>query len=311
MLPHPVYAGIDVSKDHLDVFIPGQGHLRFGNTPAQIRKLLRKIGPIPGLILCCEASGGYEQELVQASLAKGIDMALVLASRVRHWARSQGILAKTDRIDAVVISRYAASTPGLRLVQPPCENLVRLKALVRRRKFEVDRLTALRNHLRLEREPDLKRMGRSEIRAAEKTIARLLVMINELIDSDDQLKSLAQRLEKPKGIGRMTSATVIAEMSLLGQVGAQAAAAYAGLAPYNYDSGPYRGRRRICGGNAHLRSALYMAAISAANFNPILRDFYQRLLANGKDKKLALIAVARKLARLIERIAADAAFDPA
>jgi transposase len=311
MQTHPVYTGIDVSKNNLDVFVPGQGHLQFGNTPTQIRKLLRKIGTIPGLILCCEASGGYEQALMQACFEQEVDIALVLASRVRQWARSQGILAKTDRIDAEVISRFAAHSTKLRLAQPPSTNLVRLRALVRKRQFEVERLTALRNHLQLEQQPELIRLGKTQIRQALKMIDTLLGKINELIESDPELSTLVHRLEKPKGIGRITAATAVCEMTLLGYAGPQSASAYAGLVPYNYDSGPYRGRRRICGGNARLRTALYMAAISAAHSNHILREFYQRLLANGKEKKVALIAVARKLARLIARIAADPAFETA
>ena len=309
MSPSPVYSGIDVSKKKLDVFIPGCGHLQFDNSNVGIHKLLSKASSIPALILCCEASGGYEQALLDACFQKGAAVALVPAGRVRYWARSQGILAKTDKIDAQAIACFAASSQP-RLLLPPTPHLVRLRALVRRRHFEVDRRTALLHRLQLEQQPDLRRMARGQIQAADRIIARLEQLIDQLIESVEPLHKLAQRLEKPKGIGRITSATALAEVPSLGRMGCQSVSAFCGLAPFNYDSGPYRGRRRIWGGNARLRRALYLAALSASRFNPILRDFYHRLQNNGKDNKLALIAVARKLSRLLERIAADPTFEP-
>ncbi len=240
----------------------------------------------------------------------GLPVALAPANRVRAWARSQGLLAKTDALDARMIASYAANSSRLRLEQPPDPARSRLRALVRRRDFEVQQLTALRNHLQLEQQPDLRRMGRLQIRTAQRRVARLEELIDSLIESVDSLKQLVSRLEQPKGIGRITSASVIAEIPNLGRMGSQQVSAFAGLAPFNCDSGKHRGRRHIWGGQARVRKTLYMAALSAARYNPILRDLYQRLLDNGKPKKLAQVAVARKLIRLMERIAADPTFQP-
>lgn len=309
MSPSSVHAGIDVSKKKLEVFLPGCGHWEFDNTRAGIRKLPAKAWSLPSLILCCEASGGYEQRLLEACFREGVAVALVPASRVRQWARSQGILAKTDRIDSRVIAGFAASSK-LRLLQPPTPQLLRLRDLVRRRHFEVERRTALRNRLQIEQQADLRRLTHRRLRSADRVIRGLEQSIDQLIESVQEFRTLARRLEKPKGIGRITSATAIAEFSSLGQVGGPSASAYCGLAPFNYDSGPSTGRRRIWGGNSRLRRVLYLAALSACRHNPILKAFYQRLRDNGKDKKLALIAVARKLSRLLERIAADPSFEP-
>ena len=196
------------------------------------------------------------------------------------------------------------------LLEAPDPALVRLRALSRERQFEVERLTDLRNHASLQKQPDLKRMNRSQIRAAEKSVKRLEDLVDDMLESNDSLKRLIERLELPKGIGRITSVTVLAEFPFLGQMGPQSASTLAGLVPFNNDSGKFKGKRRIRAGNARVRRVLYMAALSAARSNPILRDFHSRLVDNGKEAKVAVVAVARKLIRLMARIAADPEFQP-
>jgi transposase len=304
-----VHAGIDVSKTDLAVFIPDWGYREFENSGSGIRKLIRIALSIPNLILCCEASGGYEQELLEACLQQDLLASLVSPSQVRQWAFSQNILVKTDKIDAKVISMYSERS-NIRLLEAPDPALVRLRALTRERQFEVTRLTDLRNHVSLQKEKDLRLMNRSQIRASEKRIQRLEDLSNDLVDSENSLKLLVERLELPKGIGRITSVTVLAEFPFLGQMGPQAASSLAGVCPFNRDSGKFKGKRRIRGGNGRVRRVLYMAAISAIRSNPILQDFYLRLRNQGKEAKVALVAVARKLIRLLERIAADPEFLP-
>ena len=304
-----VYAGIDVSKAILAVYIPGWGYKEFENSAAGIEKLIRIALDIPNLVICCEASGGYEQEFLEACLKQNLPACLVSPRRVRQWAHSQNILAKTDKIDAQVIAGYAENSQ-IRLLEVPDPALVRLRALSRERQFEVERLTDLRNHVSLQKQPDLKRMNRSQVRAAQKRVKHLEALINDMIESNDSLERLIQRLELPKGIGRITSVTVLAEFPFLGQMGPQAASTLAGLVPFNNDSGKFKGKRRIRAGNARVRRVLYMASVSAARSNLILRDFHSRLLDNGKQGKVALVAVARKLIRLMERIAADPEFQP-
>ena len=203
-----VHAGIDVSKTILAVFIPGWGYSEFENSGSGIKKLIQIALDIPNLILCCEASGGYEQELLEACLQQGLLVSLVSPSQVRYWALSQNILAKTDKIDAKIISRYSERS-NIRLLEAPDPALVRLRALTRERQFEVTRLTDLRNHVSLQKEKDLRLMNRSQIRASEKRIQRLEDLINDLVDSENFLKLLVERLELPKGIGRITTAGVI------------------------------------------------------------------------------------------------------
>lgn len=304
-----VYAGIDVSKKTLDVYLPSSGHFQVENSKAGLKKLMKILLRVPGVIVCCEASGGYEKPLVESCFAHGIPVAVAPANRVRSWARSQGILAKTDKIDARATSFYASASQP-RLLDPPTPQAVRIQDLSRRRQVEVEHRTALLNRLQMERQPDLKDFTETQIRQTTELIKKLDQLIDEVIQSDPQIKSLVKRIEQPKGIGRVTSVTIIAEIPSLGNMGTQAIAAYAGLAPFNCDSGPFRGRRRIHGGNARVRRVLYMAAVSSVQFNPIAKAFYQRLLIKGKEKKVALVAVARKLARLVERIAADPEFQP-
>lgn len=304
-----VSVGVDVCKLWLDVFIPGLGAQRFANTAAGLKQLMHRLLKRPGVRVCCEASGGLESPLLQACLQAGIPVARVCPSRVRDFARSRGQWAKTDRLDARLLSDYQAQTQP-RLVAPPEPWRARLQALLRRRHFEVHQLTALRNHLRLETEPDLLRMGRAQMRAAQARIARLEQALQDFIATADNLSALIRRLQQPLGIGPLTAATVVAEIPDLGQMGPQAITAFVGLAPFNSDSGQRSGRRHISGGRQAARRALFMASLSAATFNPILRSFYQRLLRAGKPKTLAHVAVARKLIRLIERIAADPHFQP-
>ncbi len=310
MTPSPVYVGVDVSKRTLDVFVPGLGHRQFSNTPAGVKKVLGWVSALPAVVLCCEASGGFEHALLETCFAQQVPVALVMANRVRQWARSQGKLAKTDRLDAQAIASFAAaSQPRLRI--PTSPHRKRLRDLVRRRDWEVRHCAALRTRLQQEQQPDLKQMTRTQIRRAQRDIQALEQKIQQVLDSAAPLGHLAQRLQKAKGIGPVTAATAIAERPALGSLGGQSVAALSGLAPFNYDSGPYRGRRRTWGGNPRLRRAFFQASLSASQHNAVLRRFYRRLRDRGKDQKVARIAVARKLCRLVERIAADPAFEPA
>lgn len=307
---HPlVYAGVDVSKAILVVFIRGFGSCQYNNTEKGIRKFLKKVGQIPGLAVCCEASGGYELALTDACLEEGIPVSVVPPNRVRYWAKGKGILAKTDKIDAEMISDYAAQN-DLRFLEKPGYDWKSLRELTRERQYQVDRRKDLQNHMSLKKDKELRRMNRSEIRATEKRIQKLEQRIQEFIDSEEFLKELVGRLTVVKGIGWGTATTVVSEFLYLDQLGPQAASALAGLAPFNCDSGKFKGKRTIQGGNARVRTVLYMAAMSASTCNHVLKGFYQRLLLNGKDRKLALIALARKLIRLMARIAADPTFQP-
>lgn len=305
-----VYAGVDVSQSSLTASLPGFGVKELENSLPKILKFLRKAKQsTPGLMVCCEASGGYEMELIEACFQEQVPVCVVAPNRVRHWARSRNILAKTDHIDAPLITDFATQTQP-RLLQPPKPVWKRLRELTRERQFQVDRCKQLTNHAGRQKNPDIQKLHRSEIRAARKRIQQLQRLILQTVASDSDLQQLLQRLMDPKGIGLITALTVMAEFPCMGQLGPQAISALAGVAPFNNDSGKSKKRRLIRGGNARVRRVLYMAALTASNHNPILKNFYQRLLAKGKDAKQALTALSRKLIRLMERIAADPTFQP-
>ena len=289
-----VYIGIDVAKAHLDVAWAGKSR-RFSNERSGHAVLVRwlKTSQRP-VQLICEASGGYEQALLE-SLAEGeVAVTLVQAVRVRQYARAAGILAKTDKIDAKVLAAFGSA------MQP--EPTSSLSAEQKRlRQYETQRrhlsriLVAEENRLAQLSCTELRTLSRSLISKIKNQIKTLDRRIGELIAQDQTLCVKAQKLTAISGVGARTAALLLAQMPELGQLNRRQAAALAGLAPFNHDSGSIRGRRAIFGGRRALRSGLYMAALSAARFNPILSRFYQRLRAKGKPHKLALTAVMRKL----------------
>jgi len=289
-----VYIGIDVAKAHLDVAwaqtvrrLPNQ---RSGHA-ALIRWIKQSTTPVQ---LICEASGGYEQALLE-SLEKGaVKVTLVQAVRVRQYARASGILAKTDKIDAKVLAAFGSAIKP----QPMSPRSVEQKRL---RQYEAQRrhlsriLVAEENRLAQLSCAQLRTLSRSLMSKIKNQIETLDRRIGELIAQDQTLWEKAQKLTAISGVGARTAALLLAQMPELGQLNRRQAAALAGLAPFNHDSGSIRGKRAIFGGRRALRSGLYMAALSAARFNPILSRFYQRLRAKGKPHKLALTAVMRKL----------------
>jgi len=289
-----VYIGIDVAKAHLDVAwaqtvrrLPNQ---RSGHA-ALIRWIKQSTTPVQ---LICEASGGYEQALLESLEKSAVKVTLVQAVRVRQYARASGILAKTDKIDAKVLAAFGSAIKP----QPMSPRSVEQKRL---RQYEAQRrhlsriLVAEENRLAQLSCAELGTLSRSLISKIKNQIETLDRRIGELIAQDQTLCEKAQKLTAISGVGARTAALLLAQMPELGQLNRRQAAALAGLAPFNHDSGSIRGKRAIFGGRRALRSGLYMAALSAARFNPILSRFYQRLRAKGKPHKLALTAVMRKL----------------
>src|SRR5437867_2510380 len=289
-----VYIGIDVAKAHLDVAwaqtvrrLPNQ---RSGHA-ALIRWIKQSTTPVQ---LICEASGGYEQALLESLEKSALKVTLVQAVCVRQYARATGILAKTDKIDAKVLAAFGSAIKP----QPMSPRSVEQKRL---RQYEAQRrhlsriLVAEENRLAQLSCAQLRTLSRSLISKIKTQIETLDRRIGELIAQDQTLWEKAQKLTAISGVGARTAALLLAQMPELGQLNRRQAAALAGLAPFNHDSGSIRGKRAISGGRRALRSGLYMAALSAARFNPILSRFYQRLRAKGKPHKLALTAVMRKL----------------
>lgn len=289
------YLGVDVSKHSLDLDLPSpDDHIL--NTPEAIAGLLSRLPA--GAHLVCESTGGYENALVGAALAAGVPISAVPPQRVRHLALSQGCLAKTDKIDAVLLSDYGRARRPPPLVAPEPER-ARLRELLRARAQLLELKTIEASWA--EHAPAdalLRRQASARAKLIDKQLEELERQIRELGKSAS-LRSKLERLQQVQGVGEVTAWTVCAEMPELGNLEEGQAAALAGLAPHPRDSGRQRGKRFIQQGRPQVRRVLYMAAITAARCNPVLSVFYQRLRARGKPAKVALIAVARRLIELL------------
>jgi transposase len=297
MSSEPV-VGIDVSKRSLEVRAHGAAESQtVGNDPRGFAILIEQLQAARPRLIVFEATGGYEREAVKALSAEGLPVAVVNPTRVRRFAQSMGILAKTDKIDAKVIAHFA-SVSELRTNggQTALEEL--LAACVERRRQVLTTLTAEKN--RLCTCPacvcdDIK----THIDWLEADVDRLETQIWVCVNQRSDWKERAEIIDSVPGVGTVTAATLVAELPELGTISGRQASALVGVAPYNKDSGPKRGRRRVSGGRSGIRRTLYMAALSASKCNPVIRPFYQSLLARGKEKKVALVACMRRLIVII------------
>jgi transposase len=298
--PPILYVGLDVAKSSLQLDLAGKSH-SLTNDAKGHSQLLRLLGPHPGAHVICEATGGYEQPVVRVLHAATQPVTIVEAGRVRHFAKAKGLRAKTDPIDANVLSAYGRTfEPPATL--PPSATQARLSQLSHRRLQLIDTRIAETNRAAHYTDKWLLRQTRQLQQLLEKQIAACDSAIAELIAADPDLKFRAQRLDAIAGVGVVTAATVLAQVPELGKINNNAAAALAGVAPFNRDSGDQTGNRHIAGGRKALRCALYMAALSAVQFDPILKAFYLRLRTAGKKPKVALVAAMRKLIILMNRL---------
>jgi transposase len=244
--------------------------------------------------LICEASGGYERGLLDAAQQNGIKVSLVQANRVRQYARAAGILAKTDKLDARMLCCFGSAMQP-EPTSPLSAQQKQLRELETQRRHLSRMLVAEQNRLAQLNDKELQRLTRSLLATLKRQMAAIDARIASLIAQDQSLKEKAQKLTAIAGVGTRTAVLLLAQIPELGTLNRAQAAALAGLAPFNRDSGTLRGKRTIFGGRRALRCGLYMAALVAARHNLILRNFYQRLRSNGKPHKVALTAVMRKL----------------
>lgn len=288
-----IYAGLDIAKQNLQLHLAGCLHDLL-NTPAGHRRLLELLASVPGVQIVCEATGGYEREVV-AALQKGkFPVSVLNPARVRHFARATGQRAKTDHIDAKVLSAYGqALQPKPTAARSDLEQ--QLAELVRRRIQVLEILVAQRQQAERLSLPALRRQAQSLVRRLERDVAQIEDQLKELRKDAPSLQARVQKLEAITGVGAITALGVLAELPELGTLNRRQAAALAGLAPHPRESGQWQGRRSIGGGRAPVRRALYMAAMVAARSNRLLKEFYQRLRHAGKPAKVALTAVMRKL----------------
>lgn len=303
---HIIYAGVDIAKASLEVHLEGTS-LSLANDRkghARIVKLLQaaeKARPGSRVEVILEASGGYEAALCAALHEAHCRLSVLQPARARHFAEAKNHHAKTDRIDAAMLAEFGraiAPTP----TPPPSAAQSHLSELVGRRAQLVETRTAELNRAAHHRDALLRRQSRALLALLERQIAQCEQAIATQIAADEAMKARATRVQQVPGIGPVVAAVLQAEMPELGTLSDEQAAALAGLAPYNRDSGPWKGTRRICGGRAPVRCALYMAALSAVRHDRILCAFYTRLLQTGKKKMVALTAAMRKLLILLNRL---------
>jgi len=299
--PIDTFVGIDVGMKHLDIAIAdGEEQWQVANSPAGIKSLLEDIDDLSPTLVVVEASGGYETQLVSEMTIAGIPVSVANPTRVRALAKAEGQLAKTDVIDSRLIARYAEVVkPKPRRQQEADE--IQLVALINRRLQLVDMRTAERNRLRTAPESIKVRLEKS-IMWLNEEIADIETEIQALLTDNEQWQERVKRFTSVPGVGFITAITLLAQMPELGLLNRQKIAALAGLAPFNRDSGGKRGVRRIFGGRAAVRRVLYMSALSGIKFNPVLKEFYDRLIERGKPKKVAITACMRKLLTIINAL---------
>ena len=289
-----VYVGMDVAKAWLDVAWEKES-MRVANDAAGSKQLVARLKQIGGCVqVVCEASGGYERAVVEALHAAGFGLSVVQASRVRQYARAAGILAKTDCLDAEVLCAFGkAMEPEVSARKEPAQEQLREVESQRRHLSRL--LVAEQNRSAQLRERSVCALSRKLIAQIQKQIQSLDLLLKKLIEESSKLSAKAQKLTAIAGVGPRTAALLLAQMPELGELNRREAAALAGLAPFNRDSGNVRGKRSIFGGRRAVRTGLYMAALVATRHNPILAGFYRRLRAAGKPPKLAITATMRKL----------------
>jgi transposase len=303
-ITNPSNVGIDVSKDWLDiVVIPSGETWRTENIAEEIDVLVKKLEKIKPERIIIEATGGYERLVVSKLYVAKQPVCRVNPKRVRYFARSLGQLAKTDKLDAKVLARFGELVKPA-LTQLPSDQEELLSALLARR----EQLTAMRvaEGNRMDTAPARVRPSLNEhLTWLKNQIKQLDKEIDDFIDQDPDLKEKDEFLQEVQGIGKKTSAKLIADVPELGHCDRKQIAALIGTAPYNHDSGYKKGQRSISGGRPDVRRILYMATLAATRHNPVIQVFYQRLLKAGKKKKVAIVACMRKLLTILNAILRD------
>jgi transposase len=297
--------GIDVSKAQLDVHVLPAGEAWSAANDAEgLAELGERLARLKPQVVALEATGGLETVAAGVLAAAGLPVAVVNPAQVRAFAAALGQRAKTDPIDAWVIARFAQATcPQARPI--PDQEVRLLADLVARRRQILQMLTAERQRLQRAAAPKLKKSLGRLIRALQKELAEIDDDIDQAVRASPAWRRKEDLLQSVPGVGKIVSRTLLAEMPELGSLDRRQAAALAGLAPFTQRSGQWRGKSFIAGGRASVRSALFLASLSAARHNPQLRLFHQRLIAAGKPKMVALVAVARKLVILLNAILRD------
>jgi transposase len=298
MASSPLFVGIDVAKATLDIALrPSAQTWQVIYDDPHVEAFVTQLNELSPTLIVVEATGGLERSLVAALVAARLPVIVINPRQARDFAKATGRLAKTDRIDAQVLAHYGeAIRPSFRPL--PDADTQQLRALVDRRRQLVDMMTA-----------EQSRLNTSPARVRDSIEAHLAWLQQQLASLDDDLDDMLQSspiwrerhdmLQSTPGVGPVLSRTLMSQLPELGDLNRKEIAALVGVAPFNRDSGTWRGRRTIWGGRAAVRSVLYMSTLVATGHNPVIREFYERLLAAGKAKKVALIACMRKLLTIL------------
>jgi transposase len=301
----PIFIGIDVSKDRLDVAVLPSGEVFVtGRDAAGLDDLLARLRPLAPALVALEATGGFETVVAATLAAASLPVAVVNPAQVRALGKALGQRAKTDPIDARLIARFAATTkPQARAL--PDEATQRLADLVSRRRQIIAMIVAERQRQKRFTERRLQNSITRLLEALQRELSEVETEINDDVRGSPAWRETENLLASVPGVGPTIARTLIAEMPELGTLDRRQIAALAGLAPWTRQSGQWKGRSFIGGGRTSVRTALYMGAVTASRHNPVLKAFRDRMLAAGKPKKLVLIAVARKLLTILNAIIRD------
>jgi transposase len=292
------YVGIDVAKAHLDIAMHPSGEVwQVVHDSPGVTKLVAQLAEVAPALVVLEATGGLEMSLVGELASAQLPVVVVNPRQVRDFARALGKLAKTDTLDAQVLARFGEATkPAVRAL--PDASAQELQALLSRRRQVIEMLVAEKNRLR-SAVLRLRTPIQEHIRWLEKQLDVLDGDLGELIGSSPLWRTKEKLLGSTPGVGPVLTVTLLADLPELGQLNRREIAALVGVAPFNRDSGTWRGKRAVWGGRSQVRATLYMATLVASRYNPVIRSFYQRLLEAGKPKKVALTACMRKLLTIL------------
>jgi transposase len=289
------YVGIDVSKDQLDIAVRPDGDTwSMPNDASGITEVVQRLAQLHPKLVVLEATGGLQMPLAAALATAGLPLAMVNPRQVRDFARATGRLAKTDRLDAQALAHFAEAVRPTPYPLPDVQTQ-ELTALLTRRHQVVEMLTAEKNRRRATRSEAVRQRVQDHIRWLEQELADLDDDLERTLRESPLWREKDNLLRSVPGIGRVVSITLLADLPELGTLSRHQIAALVGVAPLNRDSGRFRGKRMVWGGRARVRAALYMAALTASRYNPIIKAFYHRLCSAGKARKVALTACMRKL----------------
>jgi len=302
------YVGIDISKRYFDLYSLPQGKQHhFENTPEGIRRCLEVLTETKPVLIVMESTGGYEVALATELYLAGLTLAVVNPRQIRSFARAVGQMAKTDKLDAKIIARFAAT------VRPPARAIMegktrQLKDLVARRDQLVELHVAESNRLEHAVDKNIAHSIRQVMKAIERQMSKIEQQIAGHIEQDQQLKHKADIVDSAPGIGTTTASMLVTHLPELGTLNRREIASLVGVAPMNRDSGAFRGKRMTGGGRVSVRCGLFMPTLVAIQHNPVIREFYQRLLLMGKDKMTAVVAAMRKLLTILNTMVAKNEF---